>query len=351
MMLLSTIACIAVVGTAAHEQLNVHQVHGLIVVSSDRQLVAKVRKEYTFAMPFPELAEKFREDRFVLEPWGQRSAVLVDRGSGPIKEFEQRLQLADAFLASVGPDLTLAIGDLPPEQRQKVLAYLQRFRPAATVPRGVRVEDGSVGLDASIVVTARGQGRSEPVTLSMSIYGEAISKRNDVLNTRPIPMQDLRSLRAEDRDRAMTEFLTEDRLGNELTMHMIGTARANLAEGMREVSRMIDEIYLEMNTRELVAANELAKKLDLGEGVGPGEMNLNQLPEQMRKDALHSIGVSWRAHGFGSQEEAEAFLLNSSSVQVGTHFGLRYMLRPRTEERPGSSIVYVFSQIRGVPHP
>jgi hypothetical protein len=340
----------AFIGTAAPVQSNIHQVHGLIVVTNDRQVVARARKEFTRGMPLPDLDEKFREDRYVLEAWGQRSAILVDRGSGPIKEFEERLQIADAF-AGVGADLTLSLGDLPPEQVQKVTTYLQRFRPTGTMPPGVRFEDGSVGLDAAINVTVRGAGRSEPVTLAMPIYGDAISKRNDALNTRPIPMQDLRNLRAENRDRIISEFVAEDRLSHELTMHMIGIARSTLAEGMREVSRMIDEIYLEMNTRELLAAAELGKKLDLGEGVGPGEMNLNQLPEQMRKDALHSIGVSWRAHGFGSQEEAEAFLLNSSSVQVGTHFGLRYTLEPQTDQRPGTGIVYVFSQIRGVPHP
>lgn len=121
------------------------KVRGLIFVSTRPEMVKRVNKEFRDGMPFAELVSRFDENEFIVEKWGVRSAIVVDRKLSVLASIEENAKLYDALGTALGPNLSVRIGDLPPEQRRLITDRIERSQPAYMRSQGFNLDDGAIG--------------------------------------------------------------------------------------------------------------------------------------------------------------------------------------------------------------
>ena len=102
-------------------------------------------------------------------------------------------------------------------------------------------------------------------------------------------------------------------------MHLLGIGSNYLPEGMVVASKMLDAEITKAAKRQDALVHRLAGKFSKsGEPLPSDHAKLSDLRQDLQKQLLQSFSGSWKANGFGSQAEAEAFLTSSNNIQIST---------------------------------
>jgi len=319
-------------------------VAGVLLVSSDDGVIKRMGAEFKPGMPTADLQKDFAGPRFVVKQWGTRSAVVLDKDSGPQKRVADLVQMSETLAKSLGDDLTVKLGDLPEDERGRIM---DRIGGADTRPAGFDIGYASIGLYADLSFRVVGaDGRS--FGCSVPYRTEGTAKRDQSLRSHPT----LKRRLTQDEMKKLADASAHPVNGrdDDLRLRPYGIASAHLPEAMQVATTMVDALYKDLAARSDAAGQKLLAKLGLSGGrIPPGPVGLNDLPSDLQQDVQKCFGASWQGYGFSSQLEADSFLQNCSGLQVQTEFGFDFCENPGDPAAhvPQMGGIIVFSTLPG----
>ena len=350
------LAVTALVGVrAALAQVPERTVQGLILASTDPNAVKAVWKVYTMGMPYSRLVEKLDDKQFLIEKWGARSAIVVDRKLGILAQIDQNAKLYDALLASLGPDATVRIGDLPAEQQKLIIDRIEGVSPAYRRAPGSDVSDSLVGITFSWAFSLKGPGIPDSVHLNGSADEKLREKTFESLGKSPLPGI-VGTPNPELEDRRVKALAEKTDLENTVTLNLRGTAAQGIAEGMLELSKILEKEIARLKAIEAASASKLAQRFNLRSTDDPvplGPVKPGDLPSKLLEQARTQLELNFAVNGFASKEEAAAAFQRLDSIQVFTQLGLTFSLRGRDPANgvPGKYVTYILGWFAGTPPP
>jgi len=317
---------------------------GVLLVSSDEAVVKRLSSEFKPGMPTANLRKAFSASRFVVEDWGTRSAVVLDKASGPPKRLADLCAMSETLAKSVGEDLTVKLGDLPGNERGPIM---DRIGGPNTQPSGFDVNSASIGLFADLNFNVVGpDGRT--FSCSVPYKTQSTVRRDQSLRSHPALKRPLDS--GERKHLAYTIAGQASARDDELRLRPYGNAVPLLPEGMQVATRLVDSLYKDLAARRAAASQVLLAKFALdGAHIPPGPVGLNDLPADLRQDVQRCFGDSWQSYGFSSQMEADSFLQNSAGLRVETEVGFSFCENPGNPAAhiPEMGGIVIFSTLPG----
>lgn len=321
-----------IVSAAPQERL----VAGLAVVSNDVAITRRAAKVYIYNMPFKELEAEFSQGRFSVRPWGLRSAIVLDRKSGPLGEKLALNSFLQAVLNEGKDSLALVWDKCSPEARTAISDLLQNLQGPTTGWSTDVVKRGSVGLAMTSVVQIRPRDGAA-VTLSIPVRNPRTEERTRILEAHPAPprVPDLSDpAKAERAKSEALEFLLQR---DRINVSYFGIGKSNAGESLREIGKALDDELAAAEMATSATALALLRGFSAN-GAAPflgDSTEFASLSPQTQEQLLKHAKQSYAGLGLGSAAEAEGLLLNSASLKVSTGFGLMFCIQPHD---PGSRI-------------
>jgi hypothetical protein len=326
------------------QQLPPQQLRGAVVASTNSKAVSKIVELMQAGAGFEQIQETLPPEKFWVRKWGATQFVIIDRQMAQIQRIELDLKLAEKLLKNANQSLVWRIGELPKEDRDVVVSFLESFQPPEYRPAGFDINNGAIGLAFTYSFDIQGQGGSTNYVMGFSDKHSA--KRDELLAKNPIPS----AVPSADLAAKVDAERAAKALDSKLTLNFLGTANREIPKATEALSKELEKLFAEMEEQAAKAARELAKKLlPDGSALPAGPMSLNDLPKEMRDRLIDQFASAFSANGFESREAAEGFLLNSQSLQVRMGIGLRRMIKvgDPSQRIPGVAGSYKFIGFAG----
>lgn len=336
--------------TSSQTPQDVQPLKNLLLMSADATVVAKVKKEYRYGIPFAEFTAKFSDARFAVDKWGNQGAILVDRQIPLLMKRESQRDLLRSLVDIAGPDSVVRIGEIPPDKRTRFMAAIEEMFPWHSRPDGFDLGRAAVGLNANFNATIHSNDPGGDKNITLPMPEEMARARDKTLDSYPMPQKG-RELSEAERSRIVKEGDARNSELEQSELHTFGTARKNIVEGLRECATVLEMLFTELDNQAKEAAEELMDKVGFApslRSMPKGRVPFSELPGETRNQLLEQAGADWKFLGFASPGDAQQFILNSGSVEVTLSIGMRRTYNPynpRTHE-PRSGMVYNFVLIR-----
>jgi hypothetical protein len=335
-MVLSAILLWAALTSAAPTQspMPTREVNGVLLLTADAKVYIQAKRDWHMGESYIDFAKHFTADRFLVKEWAKQSAIVIDLRSGPLGNGRALADSSKALLSLVRSDGTIDVKD-----RDKIAGI-----PLGTPPDGST--DGALGLYADLTVSVNSGGVSK--SFIVPIKNDATDARDNALHKHPLvpPKKDGGNSPGGTKAAEPTIDSPPDRA----SIYLLGFATGHFADGMREASKLVDELQRALDDENAQTDLQLLNKLGLnGASIAAGEIPLSDLPSKIKDNLTRDFAGSWNGLGFSSQADAESFLQNSKSVQVSTHLGLKFCisLADPSHHDPGSSGVIIFGSVKG----
>jgi hypothetical protein len=274
-------------------------------------------------MPWSDFKPKFAEPRFVLIEWGKRSGILLDKECGPVGQKSHEISLLACLARSVGPDLTVRVGDLAPDEQADALKAMQR--PLLFGGQS-DVKDARIGVSSMLYLQVLGRDGTPGGGKELGLFDGATARRQQGLNNHPVPFREPRD--DEEKRGSDAAFLKAADDAGQLRLRCFGRAASNLPDGMAQLSKTLDAIYKDLDAEKSRLANDLLMRISpAGTRLPTGEAKFKDLPQGLRDLAARNFGAAWQQEGFASELEAQTYLQASAGVQVSTAINIEFCLR------------------------
>jgi len=129
----------------------------MLVLARDSDQLKKVETQFRYGMEFAELTTALKNAAVVVEPWGRRSAVIVDREIGPLLKCKERVRALQLLETAMEADFTLNLASLSDEDRRVLLAQA----PGVMVDPNFMKVPLHIGLVAQIDSSSQGRSLGE----------------------------------------------------------------------------------------------------------------------------------------------------------------------------------------------
>lgn len=319
-------------GPVASQSPKVHggQVHGIALLTHDRGLQTRLRKEFVAGASFQSLQDRYAKPTWRWFTWGQRSAILVDLSHPFFDASRTQSACLDAFTRMVDSDLTLDMRKGNDEDRASVWQFLRRTYPQLDPKPPVAGAWPKLGLRTETQVELDGAGRSARVRLIES--GGSASSRNSAMRSGLFAAL-ASPTKPEDRERISSEAAERLRSEQTLDSQWLGQADRHVPEGMRELGQRLGELIDELNRESLETALRLGAKLGLKSNL-PVSGSPSELSGALQSIIRDRLAAERMSNGFATSEEASAFLGTSSQFRTSTVFSLAFAVRAGSGTSP-----------------
>lgn len=318
------------------------RVEGLLLVSTDKAVIAKVRKAFEFGMPFPKLVSAVANQSLSVEPWGKRSAIAIDRNMGTLAKRRAKAEVVALLAERIGDDLTLRLDDVSPSQQ--ALISDQLLGQAAT---GLSPHQVTIGADLSLSIRPIDPSGAKSTEVTVPSRNKATARRRERLMASPIPGYSTMS--ATQKSEVHAKLIEREEGASQLTMTTFGIADRNLTEGLHESERLLREM-IAASDRDLASASKaFVERLDPDHalaGLAPTYDSLDTMPESMRARVEDGFASGFAGYGFGSRQEALDYIRGIGRFEVSTNVSLMFCVRP---SGPRQSAAFGVIQIASYP--
>lgn len=298
-------------------------INGVLVLTADKALEARLRKEFDPGAQFAELRDRFSKATWRWFTWGQRSAIMIDLNH-PF--FAQVMSTNGCLLLlerAIKPDGTVDVKSSTADDRAALWSFLRRTYPQ--LPSTPPHADGwpTLGLRAQTRIELESDGRSARVDLPEP---DAIAgPRNQAMRGNLFTALASRPTTAE---RAQLALESEQRLRHEQTLstHWVGHADQYVAEGLRELSLRLTEVLDELAAEGLATAIRIGAKQGFKTNL-PVSGSPSELSEALRNQIRERLIAEKISNRFADGLESSTFFDSSTRYRSSTVLSLAFAVR------------------------
>lgn len=316
------------------------KVDGILILSSDNSLPQRLQKAFQIGTPFVQFAKSFASNSVIVEPWGKRSAILIDRRIGPISTRVRKTEALKLLAKHVTPDLILDLGTLSEEDRSNVLSCMG----GVMIDPSVSGRPGLLGVEVStsFVIDDPARPRMES---RLPMRGPITDKRKQALIGSPFAEWRPRSRAGV--DRKLESILQEEIAASGFRVYTMGLAKNYVADGLVQSGKLLEILLKQLDASQESAAKELAGKLGSTNGLPESLGGIASAPESIQKRLEDTFAKSFRANGFESEAQALAYLRQASNLRVSTNLSLMYCVSPGGAGNAPTFAVYQIATFAG----
>jgi hypothetical protein len=315
----------------------------MLVLARDSDQLRKVEAQFRYGMEFAELTTALKNATVVVEPWGRRSALIVDREIGPLLKRKERIRALQLLETAMEADFTLNLVSLSDEDRRVLLAQA----PGVMVDPNFMKAPLHIGLVAQIDFQFSGPQSGRVINEQLSASTEAEGVMNEKLDRAPFPL--FRPSSQEGKEQLVKSITDlEDRYGG-FRVSTRGISGELLGEGLEQAAKIVERLQQALQQEQDVIAERLAKKHNKGPAL-PGDFgNFSDLPAEKQIELKKVFGANYEFYGFDSQQSAVAFLERATDIKVSTRLQLAFGLSPGGPGRAATGARFTFVTFPGVP--
>jgi hypothetical protein len=327
---------------SASQDLESKRVESFIVISSDPAIHRRFEDGFTVGSTIEKVKALAKGPRFQWGEWERNGVVLLDLEFGPGQEKKRANEIIAGAAKQFSEVRAKKVGDLQEPMKSNVKSYLNEFIGKRS-DQDDSVWDGkAIGLNVGIRLFVSGPGKEAPLNMNIHVQDKKFKDSTSALRQNPMTPP-LGQLTEKERDRRQSEFKQTNIRNHSFEIRALGFAKDRLAEAMLAAQKEIEIALKNLETERINATRDLLAALGLegdflNESIGTGEMNMSELPPGLRKEFESQLLAGYKAFGFGSEDEARAFLNGATSVRVRTNIGLRACENPDLIGSNGSSI-------------
>ncbi len=309
-------------------------VKGLLLACGQQKL-ARLEKMYSYGMDFSELSAKAADANCFVLAWGRRSAIVLDLDAAQLGELKFSRDLMGAFLSKADASGTIRMGDLTADEMKSATAFFERTQPNLVGKSQKDLKDFRLGLFTTPEVDLVGDKGARSTHLNLGTNPMTGSKAIEALNAGAFPNPG--ALSQKERDESAEVGFASYRERSTLIVKALGVALDNFAEGMRELSSLIDSKCRDSQVKTEAVAQKLyekfGSKLDFG-------------APDFQSSIEASLNGNWESLGFRSREDAINFMKGAQTQNSKISIGIGWRASP-FEGSAGASIVYIVGSFPG----
>lgn len=326
-----------------HQGQQDRRVDGIVVLARDSGSMEKAERAFKYGMGFADLTVALKDAPYVVEAWGRRSAVIVDRDIGPLlrrKERNQALQVLDKGMDS---EFTLDLAGLSDEDRRLLLAQA----PGVMVDPNQMNAKMRVGLIAQVDFQFSGPQAGRVINEQLAGNTEAERVMNRKLDLAPFPL--FRPSSKDGQERLVNTIADLENRYSSFRVSTRGISGELLDEGLEQAAKIVERLQRDLQAEQERVAKSLAQKCKLGESLPADLGNFSDLPDDRKAELKRVFGANYEFYGFDSQQSAVAFLQRATDIKVSTRLQLAFGLSPGGPGRAATGARFTFVTFPGTP--
>lgn len=338
----AALACAIVVPQLQEQE---RRVEGLLLVSTDKALAAKVRKTFEFGMPFPKLVTSLSSTSVKIEPWGKRSAIAVDRNLGALAKRRAKAEAVALLAERIGDDLTLSFDGLSPSQQALIGDQLLGQMAIGLPPNRYRV-----GADLSLTVRPIDPNGARTTEVTVTTRNDAIRRRRERLMASPLPGYS--TMTAAQKEDVHAKLVEREEGASQLTMTTFGIAERNLTEGLHESERILKDLITESDRDLQRASKAFFDRLDPDHalaGLASTYDSLASMPDSIRGRVEDGFASAFAGYGFDTRQEALNYIRNIGKFEVSTNMSIIFCVRPSGNRQSAAFGIIQIASFPGSP--
>lgn len=322
---------------------SLRKVEGVLVLARDTNIQKRIEARFRNRMDFSEFTLSLKDEPVVVEPWGRRSAIVVDKQIGPLLKRQEKNRVLQVLNTMLKDDYTLDLGTLSPEDRR---AFLNQA-PGIHIDPKAGNAPLVMGFELSTSIEFAVPTKSSVVGPSFVRDPGAREKMVNALRRSPFPLW--RPQSQEDRDSSIERTKEIENLHGRFLVSTRGISGDLLDEGLQQAAKVVTKLQQDLQSEQDALVRKLATRFQGGPTI-PSEIgSLASLPEGMQRELEKSFGAAFEYYGFESKEDAVMHLRKATDVKVFTKLKLAFGIAPSGPGRSSSGGGFVFVTVPGVP--
>lgn len=342
-MILAWIAMSVGVWAPTDQEPTDRKVEGILVFAKDASSQKRIEDKFRPRMDFSQFTLSLKDEPVIVEPWGRRSAIVIDKGIGPLLRRQEKNRVLQVLDTMLKDDYTIDLASLSPEDRQAFL----RQTPGIHIDPEAGSAPLIMGFELSTSVELAVPAQGPVVGPSLLPDRGAREKMVDALRRTPFPLW--RPQSQEDRDKSLERTKEIERLHGRFVVSTRGISGDLLDEGLEQAAKVVTKLQQDLQREQDALVRKLAKRFQGGPGLPSEVGSLGNLPEAMKLELEKSFGDAYEYYGFGSKEDALRHLRQASDIRVFTKLKLQFGIAPSGPGRSASGGGFTFVTFPGTP--